>query len=913
MSLKFNMFWIIAGALAAATPSHAATTGVADALVDELRTVYRTQETDGTLRFAADETFFAQAPALATLCLAATEGRQDAAFINQSASAIGRYYNSLFAAHDRDHNLLVETPLVDPNGDTIAVEDPGYNSLLALDMLSLAQLNVEIRRPYEALYWYEGSRSVQDAVLRENFDPRARYFFPFSVETGRRLPATYALSALPLLFGARVGDNHAATIIRDYFLTSTGTAPESPYDYLAGPAVREQDDVAASMRSFKSLMMIEVLQARGFEVEARAFRTPAALRARQSIDALQSAGVLSSPHDRMFAELLDGDTPFHDPLVALTVFRAIMHSVRALEDNEIVRLESNLDDLRRFSSAPSVASVAPGDLTRAQMAIRDVYRAVSTARDQVAAKQFFPSEAYRSMGGMDPIPAIAHLLDDVTTVLENAENRIFEQRNRESGLAVSARLLNETAVLGGSVGVEWTMSAKNAPVSVASASMITGDDTETLVAPDESLALQPATPVTRTARVRLDEGDIDALLPLTLTLAVDDGSDQPMRYHAHRTVFLEHPVAVSVTFPEGRMLSGQSVPIDVTMVKKSSTATTVRYEWYSPTGLALYEGRSAEYTMEAGNDSTTLRVNVLVPAPCRPGRFPFKLKFVGNGTDLGTVSSSFYRPYHWVFAGPFDAPRNAMYNTYPPEEQVNLLAEYPVGGHTVGWKILGPRAHDPQGDVSLARVMPGGTRAHVGFLYTAIESPDQATSPVFLGANATAALYVNGKLVTRVDPTSAGSPTYARIDLKRGTNDILIKLVGNPTTHVYFNIGDENDEASFGYDNNMMEIAPDYATLERRGRGHDDAEHEAQKLVTLRYRDPDAQAVAVIGSFNGWSPEQSRMTRHKDGVWEITLSLPPGKHAYRFLVNNRQQVVDPSGTAVEPDGFGGENSILYVQ
>jgi 1,4-alpha-glucan branching enzyme len=69
----------------------------------------------------------------------------------------------------------------------------------------------------------------------------------------------------------------------------------------------------------------------------------------------------------------------------------------------------------------------------------------------------------------------------------------------------------------------------------------------------------------------------------------------------------------------------------------------------------------------------------------------------------------------------------------------------------------------------------------------------------------------------------------------------------------------------------------------------------------------------VIGTFNGWSPDQSPMRRLESGVWEIVLSLPPGKHSYRFLVNNRVQVVDPMSRTLEPDGFGGENSILFVE
>jgi 1,4-alpha-glucan branching enzyme len=83
-------------------------------------------------------------------------------------------------------------------------------------------------------------------------------------------------------------------------------------------------------------------------------------------------------------------------------------------------------------------------------------------------------------------------------------------------------------------------------------------------------------------------------------------------------------------------------------------------------------------------------------------------------------------------------------------------------------------------------------------------------------------------------------------------------------------------------------------------------------VLTLRYTDPNANSVSVIGTFNGWTPENATMRRTGKGSWEITLSLLPGKYAYRFLVNNRKQILDPSCPYEEPDGYGGKNSVIYV-
>jgi hypothetical protein len=144
-------------------------------------------------------------------------------------------------------------------------------------------------------------------------------------------------------------------------------------------------------------------------------------------------------------------------------------------------------------------------------------------------------------------------------------------------------------------------------------------------------------------------------------------------------------------------------------------------------------------------------------------------------------------------------------------------------------------------------------------------------------------------------------------------NNFLIKVVGNRSTRVFFKLGDDENLASDEFNNNLWELVGNFGEFQERTRRIEAGEtEEFQKLVTLRFSDKSAHSVSVIGSFNGWSPEHSRMHRIPGGPWEITLSLRPGKYAYRFLVNNRKQVLDPRCPIEEPDGYGGKNSVIYV-
>lgn len=72
----------------------------------------------------------------------------------------------------------------------------------------------------------------------------------------------------------------------------------------------------------------------------------------------------------------------------------------------------------------------------------------------------------------------------------------------------------------------------------------------------------------------------------------------------------------------------------------------------------------------------------------------------------------------------------------------------------------------------------------------------------------------------------------------------------------------------------------------------------------------DAAQVAVAGTFNNWSPTANPM-RYLDGLWLTEVSLPPGKHQYRFIVDGNW-ISDPHNPDNVDDGEGHLNSIVIV-
>lgn len=83
--------------------------------------------------------------------------------------------------------------------------------------------------------------------------------------------------------------------------------------------------------------------------------------------------------------------------------------------------------------------------------------------------------------------------------------------------------------------------------------------------------------------------------------------------------------------------------------------------------------------------------------------------------------------------------------------------------------------------------------------------------------------------------------------------------------------------------------------------------------------DPQGRALSTVhvaGTFNGWAGTVAAgglaLTRDADGLFVGTFTLPEGTSAYKLVLDEGEWVTDPRGTATQPDGFGGQNSVLAL-
>jgi glycosidase len=70
------------------------------------------------------------------------------------------------------------------------------------------------------------------------------------------------------------------------------------------------------------------------------------------------------------------------------------------------------------------------------------------------------------------------------------------------------------------------------------------------------------------------------------------------------------------------------------------------------------------------------------------------------------------------------------------------------------------------------------------------------------------------------------------------------------------------------------------------------------------------RSVALAGTFNSWVGDACMLERVTPTRWTCTLPLPPGRHLYRFVLDDTDWIADPANPWMSEDGQG--NSCLTV-
>jgi hypothetical protein len=93
----------------------------------------------------------------------------------------------------------------------------------------------------------------------------------------------------------------------------------------------------------------------------------------------------------------------------------------------------------------------------------------------------------------------------------------------------------------------------------------------------------------------------------------------------------------------------------------------------------------------------------------------------------------------------------------------------------------------------------------------------------------------------------------------------------------------------------------------------DPNKNEQGVAVTFLLVDPGAHEVSVVGAFNDWTPDRTRLVKSSGNVWTVVVPLKPGSYNYAFVIDGQKWVPDPDAPRATEEDFGRPSSMLYVE
>ncbi len=889
--------------------------GARAAIKTRLSGLVSSQTPSGGIVFSKGDDVLVRHPMLATLGLDVYRHDHDAYTLQRIHNASSQYAAYLLGRADSDGDFVLERASWANHAHTGSYEDPGFNALFALDLLNLSRICTELNRPVDALYWYQGTQTISRQLIHQTYDNPSRFFLPMNNAIGHRENLYYGLSVMPTHFDGSLGDNLSMSILSHYLLKNQSVAPDPPHRYLDWTPADGQTATALSpTRVLRTALLLGALDHRGM-TEARD-RYAAQIRGAIAAQAADR-NAFDSTSGRAYVDyfsclIASGDyRDLYPRYYELDLFAAVSSLAVTIPENELAQLEHDVSVVKHFlldSSGKPTPDDPEGELAAIETSMRQIYWMISSLRKDFRTRSLFTPRDRRLIPGFDVYAAFGDLFDNVIAALHDVETKLSSAKAEADGFVISPTALNESIVFGEPVRFRLAVHTMNRPVDIKSI-VVFRDQTPDTLTTAPLVRLEPGDEPREYWYQFLPAGDHERLEQIRLSIEVRLADNRRLKYHYSFGVYISHPISFAVAFPQGKIIRGGSLPVEIVVTKHVNRPYLVNAEWYSNAGVNPVEGRSFELSMPEETRSGTFKMRILVPEPCRPGDFPFVVKVYGNGKEVGTVSASLFKHYEWLFVGPFPAKEGLLNVSYPPERSLNFRESYPGAIRPISWMTLPARSYQQNGEINLTPLLPVES---VGYLNTVVETPLKLETTITLSSALPVVVFVNRKPVLRLDDSMLGSPQHAPVTLEAGTNNILIKLLSGEASTLSFQLGEGKNMTPDEFNNDLSTLVDGFQDLRERSLTGVTGV-KGQRVVTLTYRDANAGSVAVIGSFNGWSPVNTGMRRTGGDQWEISLHLLPGRYAYRFLVDNSMQVLDPTSPLEEPDGYGGMNSVLDVR
>lgn len=508
---------------------------------------------------------------------------------------------------------------------------------------------------------------------------------------------------------------------------------------------------------------------------------------------------------------------------------------------------------------------------------------------------------------------VATSLDLVVDELLQAKVSLSGNFTRSTGIIAEVGLPDGSVPLGTGIQIEATIRSAIDSLELSNIYLQFGENRWSITKPGERISITPWTTPLRFRRpLPLAPGTEAGLKTFAYFFDfLHDGARVEVHRRAHIGFIPGHRAAVR--FPDGRTLG--NVPITVQIILRYGPERDIHgvVKGTFLKGVRCTPALPARFLVKEGTEVTALPLEVSCGKTTPPGVYPFSLSLELGGEPIAVLEEKLVRPLQWLYLGPLpNIPTTWNHALY---YQDNLFAAHSTtDGLTVRWQEVPAEAVDEEGYVNVSRL--SGAGSHSCFLlYTMIETPAALKTVWCLENENDASVWINGDLVFSTGDMH-GADRSGPVLLREGGNSILVTVSteGEPA-RVAFSLSDLSGLPVAGLGNDFASLIDGYDRLAARHAAMYSGSETGIRLmaVTLQLDYPNAEEVCVIGSFNNWEAGAHPMRLSEDGLWAAHVTLTPGRYPYKFLVNRTMKITDPGSSMIEPDGFGGFNSILVVK
>lgn len=779
---------------------------------------------------------------------------------------------------------------------------PAVNALANLEIHSLAKTAMRIGKYEDALELIAWSRRYARQVVHTFYNPTREAFFP--VHRNGHFLIRYAPEyLLPLLLDRETGEPLRRRIIDDMIETRTSRGSAHGEDAHGDEQWNHPISRAVIRELLSGLPSVSGDLLDLFDRQSAAVAADEILPAH--IHWIRFWTQNPTRENELFScmGVIDG----------LSTFFTIFERESLMNPDDLDRINADIASLEdALRSSSSTMNSFKSGISAANRLLATVSNLRTYIESDVQLWRVMEEAAWRSLSPRTRKLAVRSL-GLITDELRHAKVVLSAGFTRSTGIIATVHLPEEPIPIWSNVSIEATIRSTVDSLDVTNVYLQFGENRWCISPAGKQIPISPWTP------------PLTFRMPLPISPRTEPGLVSipyffDFKHAGTRTEIHDMANIGFVTghraglhFPNGHALKDEQLPIDIILKYQPKNDIQGVLKGTFLENLQCTPELPARFLVKEGVSVTTLPIVVTCRRRISPGIYPFSLTIELHGEPIAVLEDHLVHPFQWLYLGPL--PNTAAARENAVHYQDNLFGEHhTANGYNIRWREVPVEAIDDEGKVALNR-LPGAVQNSCILLYSIVDAPSVVKTIWHLKIQSHASVWINGDLVDETEGVH-GADNSGPVVLREGGNSILVAAsFEREPPRVSFNLSDQSGLPVAALGNDIASLIDGYYRLARREKTpYSPVEYEMQLAeITIDLDYPNASEICIIGAFNNWEPGANPMRQSEDGRWTVSMALPPGRYPYKFLVDRKSKIIDPGSRTIEPDGFGGFNSILFVK